>query len=94
MDLLQQNGFWEDLVDCGGSREYIMSMPASDLVVDNMGKSDIRSLQSELNEHNVSKKGKHKEVRSSLGNINAGKGLIRTLSAITETGLKTMFWFL
>ena len=49
MDLLQRKGFWEDLVDCGGSREYILSMPVSDPSLHSMDSADRKMLTSELN---------------------------------------------
>jgi len=82
VELLQKKGFWEDLVDCGGSREYILSMPASEPALVAMGSIDKRALHSELNEHTK----KSQEIRSSLSRLPSRSGVIRTLSAFTESG--------
>jgi len=82
VELLQKKGFWDDLVDCGGSREYILSMPASEPALVAMGSIDKRALQSELNEHSK----KSQEIRSSLSRLPSRIGIIRTLSAFTESG--------
>lgn len=86
MALLQSKGYWEDLVNCGGSREYILSMSESDVPFERMDSHDKRTLQSELNEHSSSKKKGRKDVRSSLSSINTGTNMIRSMSAFTDTG--------
>jgi len=82
VNLLQQNGFWEDLVSCGGSREYILSMSASDYTLERIDSSEKRALHAELNEH----KKKHRELRSSLSSINTTTSMIRSMSTYTESG--------
>lgn len=85
MDLLQSNGFWEDLVDSGGSREYILSMPASEIPLETMDSSDVRNLDKELNEYVGADAKGHRELRSSLSSI-PSQGLIRSLSTYTDSG--------
>ena len=97
MNLLQEKGFWEDLVDRGGSREYILSMPVSDPSLNRLDSSGRRNLTSELNEYSSSKKSEfneqtpakkrgHKDIRSSLSSISANPSLIRSLSTYTDSG--------
>jgi len=85
VNLLQENGYWEDLVSCGGSREYILSMPVSDPTLERIDSSGRRNLTSELNEHTAKKRG-HRDVRSSLSSINTSANLIRSMSTYTESG--------
>eukprot|EP00210_Caulerpa_lentillifera_P001750 g1680.t1 len=83
VDLLKKKSYWNDLVECGGSREYILSMPVSDPSLQRLDTSDREHLQAELNEF---RRIGLRAVRSSLSSISGDTRLIRTMSSLNDKG--------
>lgn len=83
VELLKRKQYWNDLVKCGGSREYILSMPVSDLTLERLDTFGKQNLQEELNEF---RNQRHASVRSDLSSISIDTQLIRSMSATNDKG--------
>eukprot|EP00210_Caulerpa_lentillifera_P006951 g6646.t1 len=83
VDLLQGKAYWDDLVECGGSREYILSMPVSDPTLQKLDTFGRMNLQEELNEFT---KRSHRDIRSGLSSITVDSHMIRSMSTVNNRG--------
>eukprot|EP00210_Caulerpa_lentillifera_P001725 g1657.t1 len=83
VDFLKKKSYWDDLVECGGSREYILSMPVSDMSGSTPRSFGRDRFQAELNEW---VKSSHPEITSGLSSITLDTQLIKSMSTVNRRG--------